>query len=135
MAMTLMIIFNPGPNGPSSPVLSSLMSDMQVVAACLLCFLCHRCFFCYCLFSLSPLFSLLPLFSFFFVQLSCSDPPLDASSAKGWRGSIPDQQILSESKAKNLYFQAMASMIEVYSRVRGAQGDNRFAITIKQCQQ
>ena len=117
MAMTLMIIFNPGPNGPSSPVLSSLMSDMQVVAACLLCFLCHRCFLS------------------FFVQLSCSDPPLDASSAKGWRGSIPDQQILSESKAKNLYFQAMASMIEVYSRVRGAQGDNRFAITIKQCQQ
>ena len=29
----------------------------------------------------------------------------------------------------NLYLQAMASMIEVYSRVRGAQGDNRFAIT------
>ena len=31
----------------------------------------------------------------------------------------------------NLYLQAMASMIEVYSRVRGAQGDNRFAITIQ----
>ena len=115
-----------GPNGPRSPVLSSLMSDMQVVFQI---HLHNNKIHIWLRYKLC-------IYQAFFQKILST--PILPRGGEVWTvsGSIANDDCvvlslplccgLCSTYQSYIYFKAMASVMEMYSRVRGAQGDNRF---------